>query len=312
MQAVVVNDFKIGPKFEPNYPSPVAAEQQVVVNVQAAALSNRVRSGALGKHYSSNGQLPLIPGVDGVGTLANGQSIYFVTNGSFASQALVNKGYWVALPAGLDPVKIAGMMNPALSSWMALQYRVHIQPGQKVMILGATGNAGALAVQVAKRLGAGEVIAVARDQAKLAALTKLGADQLVNLTATIAQADLAQAGQDVDIVLDYLWGDVTAQSMYAIVPHRANDEQPLKWVQIGSSAGQDALIPAAAFRAVALEMLGSGQGSVGVQNILESFKAIVAAEQAVPFVFDAQAMPLSDFDQGWHDQSGKRVVFTLD
>ncbi|KRM71171.1 quinone oxidoreductase family protein [Lacticaseibacillus brantae] len=309
MQAIVVRNFNYTPQFEHEYPAPKPTEQETLIQVQAAALSQRAKSGADGSHYSSKGALPMVPGVDGVGTLPDGQQVYFVANGSFAEQVAVRNGFWVPVPAQLDPVKIAGMMNPAMSSWMALQYRAHIQSGQKVMILGATGTAGQMAVQIAKRLGASEVIAVGRNTTKLEALSALGATQLINLSADSAAADLANAGQDVDIVLDYLWGAVTPLALKAIVPHRLHDDQPLKWVEIGGSAGTEAMIPAAAFRAVALEMVGSGQGSVGVTNILETLKAIVASEATAPFTFATQTAALADVDHVWSTATKSRLVF---
>jgi len=309
MQAIVVRDFNRSPQFEDNYPAPKPTDQEVLIQVQAAALSQRAKSGANGSHYSSTGTLPMIPGVDGVGTLPNGQQIYFVANGTFADQVAVHKGFWTPISDQLDPVKIAGMMNPAMSSWMALQYRAHIQPGQKVMILGATGTSGQMAVQVAKRLGASDIVAVGRNAAKLEALTTLGATQLVDLSAATAQEDLARAGRDIDIVLDYLWGEVTPMALKAIVPHRLDDSQPLKWVEIGGSAGTDAVLPAAAFRAIALEMVGSGQGSVGVANILATLKAIVASEADAPFTFATETAHFADVDKVWSAATKARVVF---
>jgi len=313
MKAIVVRNFTEGPKFESDFSTPTPTNNEALIRVTASSLSNRARSGATGSHYSSTGKLPMIPGVDGIGTLADGQKVYFINEGSFAEAVAVPKGHWVPVSAGLDDAKLAGMMNPALSSWMALKYRADFQPGQKVMILGATGNAGALAVQIAHRMGASEVIAVARNTQKLLALTQLGATQLVDLSgdAETVKTDLAKAGSDVDIILDYLWGDVSANAMRAIIPNRQDDEQLLKWVEIGSSAGQTAPIPGAAFRAVTLELIGSGQGSVSPRYIVQSLAEILAAEANAPFTFNIHQLPLSDFEEGWQDHGSDRVVFTM-
>lgn len=313
MKAIVVRNFNQAPKFETDFPTPTPKPDEVLINVTASSLSNRARSGAAGSHYTSTDNLPMIPGVDGIGTLPTGEQVYFVSEGSFAEQASVKKGHWVAVPDGLDAIKMAGMMNPALSSWMALNYRAHFSVGQKVMILGATGNSGMMAVQIAKRLGATEIIAVARNTEKLNQLTELGATQLVDLSEEpmALNAKLAEAGRDVDIVLDYLWGNVTADIMTAIIPHRQNNQQPLQWVEIGSSAGLTAPLPSFIFRAAALELIGSGQGSVAPVNILHSLAAILAAEKAHPFTFYTHALPTEDVETGWHLPGNKRVVFTL-
>lgn len=313
MKAAVVTDFKQDPKFDNQFPTPILNPDEVLINVIASSLSNRARSGAAGSHYTSTDQLPMIPGVDGIGTLPTGEQVYFASEGTFAEQVAVKKGHWVTVPDGLDAIKLAGMMNPALSSWMALNYRANFSTGQKVMILGATGNAGMMAVQIAKRLGASEIIAVARNTEKLKTLTDLGATQLVDLSAEPAQrnAQLAKAGSDVDIVLDYLWGDVAANAMTAIIPHRQNAEQLLQWVEIGSSAGQTAPIPGAGFRAVALSLIGSGQGSVAPIDMMKSLNAILTAEKEQPFTFTTRTLPLSDVEAGWHLPGNERLVFTI-
>jgi len=311
MKAAVVRDFNEGPKFENDYVNPSAQKGETVINVTAASLSNRARSDANGTHYAAEGVLPMVPGVDGVGTLPNGQKVYFVGNGGFAEQVAVENGHWVKLTDEMDDAKIAGLMNPALSSWMALKYRAKFKKGQKVMIIGATGNAGAVAVQVAKRFGASEIIAVARDAEALQKLTQLGATQLVTLSddQEATKAALAKAGETVDVILDYLWGDVSAQAMWAIIPNRKSDSQVLKWVEIGSSAGQTAPIPGAAFRAVKLQLIGSGQGSVGKFNILRSFMGIIKSEKKNPFTFDVREVALADVETVWQEKTKDRLVF---
>ncbi|MDR3190170.1 MAG: zinc-binding alcohol dehydrogenase family protein [Lactobacillaceae bacterium] len=311
MKAAVVRDFTQGPKYETDYEVPTPKQDEALINVTAAALSNRARSDADGSHYAAEGILPMIPGVDGVGTLANGKKVYFVGNGSFAETVAVEKGHWVTIPSGLDDVKIAGLMNPALSAWMALKYRAKFKRGQSVMILGATGNAGSMAVQIAKRMGAKDIIAVGRNTNKLAELTKLGATQTIALTddADAVKTALGTAGTEIDIVLDYLWGDVAANAMWAIIPKRKEESQVLKWVEIGSTAGATAPIPGAAFRAVKLQLIGSGQGSVGVLAIIKSFKAILKAEKQMPFEFTTKAVGLSELEDAWHEKNPERLVF---
>ena len=314
MKADVVRDFGLAPQYENNYPNPLPKLDEALIHVTASALSNRARSDANGSHYASAGKLPMVPGVDGVGLLPNGNKVFFVSNGSFAEQVVVEKGHWVAMPNDLKDEKIAGMMNPALSSWVALKYRADFKEGQKVLILGATGSAGSMAVQIAKRLGASSIIAVGRNSKQLTELRRLGATQTIVLGADVKayQKELAQAGKDVDIILDYLWGDVTANAMQAIIPNRLHDEQDLKWIEIGSSAGQTAPIIGAAFRAVRLQLIGSGQGSVGVHAILQSFEEILKAEKNRPFVFNVQVVPLSQVESVWHQKSGNRLVFSPD
>src|SRR3954470_3430391 len=166
MKAAVVTDFAHSPQYA-DFADPTADAPDVqVVEVLASALSPRVRSQASGSHYSSDGELPLIPGIDGVGRTASGELRYFLlpdTNrGAMAERTAIDLRRSIPLPKDADPVQIAAAMNPVMSSWVALTRRIDFRRGQRVMVLGAGGNAGRLAVQVARHLGAGEVVAIER------------------------------------------------------------------------------------------------------------------------------------------------------
>jgi NADPH:quinone reductase-like Zn-dependent oxidoreductase len=202
-------------------------------------------------------------------------------------------------------VAIAAAMNPAMSSWVALRRRISFEPGQSVLVLGATGNAGRLAVQVARYLGAGHVIGAGRQPEKLAALPGLGAD----VTVTLDPGELAKAAAGVDVVLDYLWGPPTAEAMAAVVTHRADRSQPLSWIEIGSMAGTSAPIPSAALRAARLQIVGSGQGSVPGRDIVAELSGLAAAITSGAFQLDAKAVPLADVTAAWEDTSShQRLV----
>lgn len=157
MHAAVVRSFDHAPRYEVHDVPEPADEDESLVDVLAAGLHPRVRTGASGRHYSGSGTLPMIPGVDGVGRLPDGRRVYFVApddvRGSMADQAVLDVRRMVVLPDRADTNKVAAAMNPAMSAWVARR-RVPLQPGQSVLVLGATGNAGGMAVQVAKLLGA--------------------------------------------------------------------------------------------------------------------------------------------------------------
>lgn len=304
MYAAVVTAFDQPPLYQ-EVPTPQPAEGQELVTVVATAIAPRVLSQADGSHYTSTNQLPLIPGVDGVARAADGSLRYFIlpdTNlGAIAEQTLIDPRRSVPLPEGVDPVAIAAAMNPAMSSWIALRRRIDFQQGSRVLIMGATGNAGRMAVQIAKRLGASHVTAAGRGPDKLASLTALGADALVNLgqDEEAAARDLASAGRNVDVVIDYLWGAPTAAALYAIVPAREHDSQLLTWIQIGSVAGRESAIPSAALRATNLKILGSGQGSVSTRDILEELPALATEVTSGGYNIDARAVPLKDVTAAW-------------
>ncbi len=186
MHAAVVTSFDEPPHYQQFETPQPSDDDETLVDVLAIGLHPRVRSGAAGAHYTSTGKLPMIPGIDAVGRRADGTRIYFVADdhalGTMADKAVVDGRRVIELPDDVDVAKVAAAMNPAMSAWVALRRRVPLQPGQSVLVLGATGNAGTMAVQVAKRLGAATVVGAGRDPERLAALTSVGADALVALT----------------------------------------------------------------------------------------------------------------------------------
>nr|WP_229674251.1 zinc-binding alcohol dehydrogenase family protein [Nakamurella endophytica] len=311
--AAVVTAFGRPPEVRP-FPVPAPrADTEVVVDVLADGLHPRVRSQADGSHYTSSGSLPLVPGIDGVGRAPDGTLRYFVlpetTLGTMARRTVVDLRRSIVLPEGTDPVPVAAAMNPVLSSWVALRRRVAWRAGQSVLVLGATGNAGRVALGVARRLGAGTVIGAGRGP-RLELLPGLGADRTVDLAGDPAEvADrIGAAAAEVDVVLDYLWGEPAAAAMAAIARRRVDEARPVRWVAIGSVAGSTAPVPSAALRAVALEVVGSGQGSVPTCDLLAELPEMAAEITAGTFRVDARPVPLSEVTTAWADRGTDRIV----
>lgn len=314
MFAAVVTAFDQPPRYQQlDAPAPTGSHE-TVVEVIAAGLHPRVRSQSNGTHYTSTDQLPLVPGIDGVGWTSDGQLRYFVlpdtTMGSMAERTVIDLRRSIPLPEGADPLAIAAAMNPAMSSWVALRRRIDFEPGQSVLVLGATGSSGALAVQVAKRLGAGRVVAAGRDAGRLAATSTLGADVVVSLEGDFVPR-LGELAGDIDVVLDYVWGATTAAAMTAIVTARTDRDRPLTWIEIGSVAGRTAEIPSAALRAARLQLVGSGQGSVPTRDIVAELPALAAEIANGTFTLDVRAVPLAEIESAWSAVSGQeRIVIT--
>jgi NADPH:quinone reductase-like Zn-dependent oxidoreductase len=318
MHAAVVSSFDHPPKYA-SVDEPVASgPHEVVVDVLACGLHPRVRSQSSGSHYTSTDELPLVPGIDGVGRTADGELRYFVlgdtTLGAMADKTVIDLRRSIPLAANADPLAVAAAMNPAMSSWVALRRRIDFQPGQSVLVLGATGSAGQLAVQVAKHLGAARVVAAGRDRERLAGLGKLGADATVSLEGEPADiaARLATAAADVDVVIDYVWGPATASAMTAIVTARVDRSKPLSWIEIGSVGGPTAEIPSAALRAARLQIVGSGQGSVSTADIVAELPELAAEVATGTFALSVRAVPLTDVEAAWLERPNgdERVVVT--
>ena len=316
MHAAVVHSFDHPPRYQ-EYDSPqLNGPDETLAEVLAVGLHPRVMSGAAGRHYTSTGTLPMIPGIDGVGRLPDGRLVYFAVPddvwGSMAEQAVVDPRRTVPLPDGADVAKIAAAMNPAMSAWVALRRRVPLQPGQSVLVLGATGNAGTMAVQVARRLGAGRVVGAGRNRERLAALADVGADEVVALDddreATAAR--LAKAAAEVDIVIDYLWGVPAAATMMALLTARADRSRGLDWIQIGAIAGPAIELPSVALRSANLRIQGCGQGSVSPRAYLAELPSLVAEIDAGTIAVNARPVPLAEVEAAWTapERPGQRTV----
>ena len=320
MKAAVVESFDRPPRYA-DFREPVAKDGEVLIRVKAAALSNLVKGQTSGKHYSSGSEMPFVAGNDGVGTLSDGRRVYFIGPtapfGSMAELCAMPEARTIALPDALDDVTAAALGNPGLASWGALIGRAHIQPGETVLVNGATGVAGQQAIQVAKYLGAKRVIATGRDAAALERLKELGTEETISLLQPDAdlQAAFARAihEEGVDIVLDYLWGKSAELFLKAAAGHgSAKGERRIRFVQIGSMSGGSITLEAQTLRSSGLELLGSGLGSLSAKAIIESLKTMYAAAGSTVLKIETETAPLSEVETMWGKaESGRRLVFTI-
>jgi NADPH:quinone reductase-like Zn-dependent oxidoreductase len=307
-QAPVYGDFA--------EPLPSAGEQRV--RVTAAALSPVVKSRASGAHYSSSHRFPFVVGIDGVGRLDDGTRVYFVMpkapHGSMAEQTAVGAAQCLALPDALDDVTAAAIANPGMSSWAALSERARLKAGETVLVNGATGAAGRLAVQIAKHLGASKVIATGRNAEALQSLTALGADVTIPLVAdgdALERAFKEQFAAGVDVVLDYLWGP-SAERLLIAGAKAGADAVPIRFVQIGSASGADISLPGAVLRSSAIELMGSGIGSVSLHRFVHVIGELLRAAVPGGFKIATKPLPLSDVERAWSGGDGRaRTVFTV-
>jgi NADPH:quinone reductase-like Zn-dependent oxidoreductase len=217
-----------------------------------------------------------------------------------AEQTIIDPRRSVVLADTIDPVAVAAAMNPAMSSWVALRQRVSFQAGHDVLILGATGNAGQLAVQIARLFGAGQIIAAGRGAERLAGLPGLGATATVLLGADDADDRLGPTAADVDFVLDYLWGEPTTAAMTALVTRRGRPGE-------ATHLDRDRL----ALRAARLQIVGSGQGSVSHREYVAELPALAQEIASGTLDADARAMPLARVEAAWAAAGAKqRIVLT--
>ncbi|WP_217550390.1 zinc-binding alcohol dehydrogenase family protein [Pantoea sp. GbtcB22] len=295
-----------------DFPEPQADESHVVVTVKAAAVSQLAKARAAGTHYSAAAHYPFITGIDGTGTLSNGDPVYFLAFnapwGSMAERTLVPADSIVSLPPKLDPVLAAALANPGMSSWAALTRRAQLRTGETVLINGATGTSGGLAVRIAQHLGAGKIIATGRNRAALDQLLAQGADLTFTLD-ELPDALPALMKEGVDVVLDYLWGQSALDIMHAAV---AGGEKTVRFVQIGSLSGQEITLHSKLLRSSGLTLMGSGLGSVSDNELIACIGEMLTAAAESDFSIAFQMRSLSDVALAWQeDDSRCRTVFTL-
>ena len=297
-------------------PQPSAGESRVTVS--AAAISQVAKSRASGKHYSSSGQFPFVVGIDGVGRLDDGRRVYFALpkapHGSMAERTVVPSSRCLVLPDDLDDVTAAAIANPGMSSFAAYTERAQLKAGETVLINGATGTAGRLAVQIARHLGAKKVIATARNAAALQSVAALGADvaiPLVDDAADLEEAFKVQFAAGVDVVIDYLWG-ASAERLLIAAAKAAPEATPIRFIQIGSASGSDITLPSAVLRSSAIALMGSGIGSIPLDRLMAATSGLLHATVPAGFQIAAKPVPLSDVERAWpDDDSTRRTVFTV-
>jgi NADPH:quinone reductase-like Zn-dependent oxidoreductase len=316
VKAIVVEDFEKTPVYD-QFPEPEAGEGEVKIAVSATTLSPLVRLIAQGKHYSGSKQLPFVPGMDGVGRLSDGSRVYFLFPrnpfGSMAEFCVVHSRWCVGVPDDVDDVTAAAVSNSGSSSWIALTHRAEFKAGQTVLINGATGSAGQLAVRIAKHLGAAKVIATGRNPHKLESLKNEGVD----VTIPLGQADDLLAAdyerefhQGVDVVLDYLGGHRAEHMINAAIKGRGskNGEPRVRFVQIGAVAGKTITVDINRLRSSGLELLGSGLGAFSVDTAIRCAGELMAAIGPARLSLPVRRLTFAEVEQAWADASESHKI----
>lgn len=317
MRAAIVSRAGQAPVLA-DFADPVPRSGENRIAVTAAAISQIVKSRASGQHYSASGRFPLVVGIDGVGRLENGSRVYFMLPrepyGSMAELTVAPARQCVPLPDGLDDVTAAAIAIPGMSSWAAYNERAKLKAGETVLVNGATGTAGRLAVQIAKHLGAKKVIATGRNAAALRSLAVLGADVTVPLLeseAVLEERFKEQFAGGVDVVVDYLWGK-SAEQLLIAAAKAAAEAVPVRFVQIGAVSGPNITLPSAVLRSSPIELMGSGMNSIPRERLVSAISGVLQATVPGGFQVAVKAVPLLEVEQAWPSDDGtRRTVFTV-
>ncbi|QDW21837.1 zinc-binding alcohol dehydrogenase family protein [Flavobacterium sp. KBS0721] len=320
MKAAVI--YKKGelPKYAEFADPIVQNENEVLISVKAVAITNLDKGKASGKHYSSeeNNQNGFVIGSDGVGLLQDGTRVYARgINGTIAEKALVEKNRMVKLPDGISDAVAASLPNAVAGSAMALKFRAGIQAGETVLINGATGFTGQMAIQIAKHYGAKKIIVTGRNEKTLQSLLLLGADEIIPLKqddeAIITQLKAIHNNTPIDIVLDYLWGH-PAELILTALKGNGSFTNKIRYVTIGGMAGDNIQLSSGILRSVNLQLSGSGLGSWTKDEVKLLFSEILpemfllAAQNQLKV--NIETVSLVDIEKAWNIEvtDGKRLV----
>ncbi|MFM9971789.1 MAG: zinc-binding alcohol dehydrogenase family protein [Burkholderiales bacterium] len=300
---------------QPSYDSfdePVARDGAVRVDVLAAALTRVDIVVAAGRHYTHPPAGRFVLGREGVGTLDDGRRVYFNFKsclgpfGSMAEQTLVDPQYLLDVPEGVPDALAAALGNAGLAAWLPLSWRARLQPGETVLVIGATGLSGLIAIAAARLQGAGHIIAAGRDAASLEKCRALGADATVNLSANpdLTAAYASAAGRPIDVVLDYLCGRPAEAAIETIA-------EGGRMVHIGSTVAAQMTLPGGTLRRTSADILGFAYYHAPMETQQEAYKALCEHAAAGRIAIDIETLPLARVCEAWDRQLAglrKRLV----
>lgn len=323
MKAAVVFEKESIPQYA-DFPDPTAPkENEMQVAVKAASIKNLDRAIAGGSHYSVSNEThqPKIIGTDGTGYLENGEKVYFFSKkGTVAEKVNAEKGFIIPVPDELDFATASALPNAVMGSAMGLKFKAGMKPGDTVLINGATGITGRIAVQVAKLYGAKKIIATGRNEESLQTLLTLGADEIVSLKQQDENfkskiMDI-HSETPVDIILDYLWGH-SIEMLLSALKGNGTFSHKTKLVSVGGMSGDTIQLSSQILRGTDIQISGSGLGSwtkeethlLFTEIIPEMFQAAVENRM----IIDTEIVPLKDIESFWNAEipAGKRLVITI-
>jgi len=317
MKAAVINNFGEIPQCV-DFTDPQAGNNEILVNVKASVLENFDKGVASGQHYSSMSLFPRFPaivGTDGVGTTADGKYVGFrdvrPPYGAYAEQTVAAQIF--PIPDGIDAAKAAAIPSSTLTSLLPLKYSAKLQKGETVLIHGATGVSGRIAVQIAKLLGAGKVIATGRNTNSLNIVSGLGADKIINLNQAddALMKDFIDAGKhdSIDVVIDFIWGRPAELLINTFIPHVAGfAKKSIRYIQIGMKAGTNISLHASTLRTSGLQLMGIGQ--ISKETLAKELTQVWDWIKDDKLYMEIEKVPLPEISTAWQrdDLAGKRLV----
>jgi NADPH:quinone reductase-like Zn-dependent oxidoreductase len=297
VDAAVLHEYDAPPRYG-EFADPSAEPGQVLVEVGAAAIHHLDLLKASGTFYIEQ-PLPSVVGSDGVGRLADGRRVLFeavAPHGSMAERSVAGEDGLYDVPDELDDATAAALANTGIAGWLSVAWRAGLEPGETVAVVGATGQVGTVAVQAAKLLGAGRVIAVAHAGDRLELTRERGADAVVALEGD----DLAERIRDaseggVDVIIDSLWGEPGAAAMQAAARFGRH-------VQVGHLAGPGLDLHAPTIRSASIDVRGFMHLHAPPEVRREAYRRLGEHVAAGEIVIELERIPLADVATAWERQ----------
>ena len=279
---------------------------QSLIEVTAAPLNPVDLLIAAGGHHAGTPDVPYVAGREAVGrvlesdTLEAGTRVYADGgSGGLAERMVAPDEELVEIPDGVEDA-LAGCFGIAgLAAWLALEWRGDLREGETVLVLGASGPVGSIAVQGAKLMGAGHVLAAARSEEGLERARRLGADSTVRLDqgGDLAEAFTQAAGGPINLTIDPLWGEPAAAAIRASAFRG-------RLVQVGRSASNESTIDSGAVRGRMLAILGHTNFAVPAEARRNAFEQMLRHAAAGELTVDYELAPLAQVAEAWERQDG--------
>jgi NADPH2:quinone reductase len=313
MRAAVVSELGQPPS-PGELPEPSAGDGEVVLEVLAAPLNPVDVAVSTGAFYGGHPELPYVPGAEVVGRVggsgevvwAFGAGFGLARNGGMAELAVVPEERLVPVPEGADPALAGALGIAGLAGWLPLAVRTPVRAGETVLVLGATGTVGIVAVQAARLLGAGRIVAAGRSEEGLARALELGADAMVRLGEGFRD-DLREAvgGNGLTLIFDPVWGEPLVAALDVAAPRA-------RIVHLGQSAGPTASLASGTVRGKELDLHGHSNFAVPIDVLRREYDRLVRHAEAGEIRLDVERVPLEDVATAWErQQRGEHVKLVL-
>src|ERR1700674_1552168 len=303
MRAAVIERYGEPPVLR-EVPEP-KADGASLVEVIVAPLNPVDLSIAGGKFYAGSPPTPYVPGGEGIGRVQQngklGQRVYFraaLPNGALAERAVLSRDQAIPIPDSVPDGIAAALGTPGIAAYLGITRRAELRAGETILILAASGVLGTIAVQVARLLKAGRVIAAARDGGGLARAKELGADATIDLKQTDGLTDRikeASRGQ-LNVVIDPVWGAPGVAAMGALSAFG-------RFVQLGASAGPEAVVNSGIVRGRYLSILGYNSFAVPWEEQAAAYRKLVDYVVAGKLKVEFEVLPLEAAPEAWKRQA---------